>query len=456
MRRRVLIMGAAGRDFHNFNVVYRDDARVDVVAFTAAQIPFIADRLYPAELAGPRYARGIPIHDESELSTLVREREVDDVVFAYSDVSHEYVMHRASQALAAGANFVLLGPRATMLEAKLPVVAVCGVRTGCGKSPATRKVVAALREAGRRPVVVRHPMPYGDLVAQRVQRFASLEDVDRANATVEEREEYEPHIRTGTVVYAGVDYGAILAEAQKECDVLVWDGGNNDLPFYRPQLHIVVADPLRAGHETRYHPGEANLRMADVVVINKVDAAEPEQVAAVERSAAELNPRALVIRARSRVTVDRPEEIAGKRVLVVEDGPTLTHGEMKFGAGVVATTRHGAAEIVDPRPWAVGTLEDTYRQYDVGPVLPAMGYSPAQLQEMERMIAAADCDLVVVASPVDLRHLIRIDRPAVRVRYELEELEGSPTLRDALAPILGGPEGAQAGADGGRARSLPE
>ncbi|MBI4538365.1 MAG: GTPase [Gemmatimonadetes bacterium] len=440
-------MGAAGRDFHNFNVVYRDDERVEVVAFTATQIPFIQDRLYPPELAGHRYPRGIPIYDESELSRLVRELGVDDVVFSYSDVSHEYVMRRASQALAAGANFVLLGPAATMLQARVPVVAVCAVRTGSGKSQTTRRVVAVLRAAGRRPVVVRHPMPYGNIAAQRLQRFASLQDMDGANATIEEREEYEPHVEAGTVVYAGVDYGAILEEAQKECDVLVWDGGNNDLPFYRPALHIVVADPLRAGHETSYHPGETNLRMADVVIVNKVDSAEPRQLAALERTIAELNPRALVVRARSPVTVDRAQEIAGKRVLVVEDGPTLTHGEMKFGAGVVAARQYGAAAIVDPRPFAVGTLRETYMHYDVGPLLPAMGYSPRQLREMEETIAAAGCDLVIVASPVDLRRLIRIERPAVRVRYELEEV-GTPTLENALARLLQNRKGALAALDG--------
>ncbi|HXF73713.1 MAG TPA: cyclic 2,3-diphosphoglycerate synthase [Actinomycetota bacterium] len=437
MTRRVLIMGAAGRDFHNFNVVYRDDPDALVVAFTATQIPFIEDRTYPPELAGPRYPRGIPIHDEEELTRLVRELEVDEVVFAYSDVSHEHVMHKASEALAAGASFVLLGPRATMLRADVPVVAVCAVRTGAGKSQTTRAVAATLREAGRRVVAVRHPMPYGDIAAQRVQRFASFEDLDRHRVTVEEREEYEPHLAAGTVVYAGVDYAEILQAAQAECDVLVWDGGNNDLPFVRPDVHLVVADPLRAGHETRYHPGEANLRMADAVVINKVDSATPEQVAALEGTIRAVNPRATVLKAASRITVDDPGAIAGRRVLVVEDGPTLTHGEMTFGAGVVAARRHGAAEIVDPRPYAVGTIQDVYRRYDVGPVLPAMGYSEQQLEEMEKTIEAADCDLVVVASPIDLRRVIDLSKPAVRVRYELEVLEGSPTLRDVLAPVLG-------------------
>ncbi len=435
MPRRVLIMGAAGRDFHNFNVVYRNDKRFEVVAFTATQIPFIEDRTYPSELAGSLYPKGIRIYDESELTRLIEEGAVSDVVFAYSDVSHEYVMHKASEVLAAGANFVLLGPGDTMLEGTVPVVAVCAVRTGAGKSQTTRAVTAILRDAGKRVVAVRHPMPYGDLVAQRVQRFATLEDLDRSRVTIEEREEYEPHINTGTVVYAGVDYGEILEQAQAECDVLVWDGGNNDLPFYRPALHIVVADPLRAGHETTYHPGEANLRMADVIVINKMDSARPEQVAELDATIGRLNPRATVVKANSIVTVENGAELAGKRVLVVEDGPTLTHGEMKFGAGVVAAERNGA-EIVDPRAYALGTLEDVYRKYDVGPVLPAMGYSDGQLQEMEKMIDMVDVDLVVIASPIDLRHLITIAKPAVRVRYELQEIPGSPTLAQALAPIL--------------------
>ncbi|MBI2237042.1 MAG: GTPase, partial [Actinobacteria bacterium] len=397
-------------------------------AFTATQIPFIENRTYPAELAGPRYPDGIRIHDETELTELIHDLKVDDVVFAYSDVSHEHVMHKGSEALAAGANFVLLGPD----------VAVCAVRTGSGKSQTTRAVGRALREAGKRIVAVRHPMPYGDLEAQRVQRFVELADLDRAGVTIEEREEYEPHLNAGTVVYAGVDYGEILERAQRECDVLLWDGGNNDLPFYRPDVHIVVADPLRAGHETTYHPGEANLRMADVIVINKMDSASLEQVSALEDSIRRVNPGATVIKANSAVTLDDGVEIAGKRVLVVEDGPTLTHGEMKFGAGVVAARRNGAAEIVDPRQYAVGTLEEIYRKYDVGPVLPAMGYSEGQLDEMEKMIDAADVDLVVIASPIDLRHVIDITKPAVRVRYELEEIEGSPTIRDVLAPVLGG------------------
>ena len=434
--RRVLIMGAAGRDFHNFNVVYRDDPATEVVAFTATQIPYIDDRTYPASLAGERYPDGIAIHEEDDLVRLIHELDVDDVVFSYSDVSHEYVMHRGSTVLAAGANFVLLGPGDTMLDATVPVVAVTAVRTGVGKSQTTRAIAGALKDAGKRVVAVRHPMPYGDLAAQRVQRYADLADLDRYETTIEEREEYEPHITSGTVIYAGVDYGDILARAQQECDVLLWDGGNNDLPFYRPTVHLALVDPLRAGHELRYHPGETNLRMADVIVINKMDSAEPEQVAQLEETIAATNPSATVVKANSRVTVDDPDAIRGKRVLVVEDGPTLTHGEMKIGAGVVAAERGGAAEIVDPRPWAVGTIAETFDKYDVGAVLPAMGYSEGQLAEMEKIIAAADVDLVVVGTPIDLRSVITIDKPAVRVRYDLEVLPDSPQLADILRPVL--------------------
>jgi len=437
MPRRVLIMGAAGRDFHNFNVVYRDDQRYEVVAFTATQIPFIDDRTYPASLAGERYPKGIEIHEEAELSRLIRDLEVDDVVFAYSDVSHEYVMHKASEVLSAGANFELLGPSETMLRATVPVVAVCAVRTGSGKSQTTRAIAGAMKDAGKRVVAVRHPMPYGNLEAQRVQRYATLEDLDRYDTTIEEREEYEPHITSGTVIYAGVDYGDILEQAQAECDVLLWDGGNNDLPFYAPDVHVVVADPLRAGHETSYHPGEANLRMAHAIVINKMDSATPEQVSALTDTIDDLNPTATVVRANSRVTVDEPGIIEGKRVLVVEDGPTLTHGDMKFGAGVVAAKAHGAAEIVDPRPWAIGTIDETFRKYDVGPVLPAMGYSNGQLAEMQKIIDSAEADVVVIGTPIDLRSVIEIRKPAVRVRYDLEVLPDSPTLLDVLKPVLG-------------------
>jgi predicted GTPase len=435
-KRRVLIMGAAGRDFHNFNVVYRDDADTEVVAFTATQIPFINDRNYPAELAGPNYPDGIQIYDESELVRLIRDEHVDDVVFAYSDVAHAFVMHKASEVMAAGANFHLLGPDATMLRAKIPTVAVTAVRTGVGKSQTTRAIAGALKEAGKKVVAVRHPMPYGDLAAQRVQRYAELSDLDRYQCTIEEREEYEPHITSGTVIYAGVDYGDILAQAEAEADVLLWDGGNNDLPFYRPDVWITLVDPLRAGHELTYHPGETNLRAADVIIINKMDSAAAEQVAQLEATIAEANPSAIVVKADSLVSVDEPESIRGKKVLVVEDGPTLTHGSMKIGAGVVAAQRNGAAEIVDPRPWAFGTLADTFEKYDVGAVLPAMGYSDGQLAEMEKIIDAVDADLVVIGTPIDLRRVIDIRKPAVRVRYDLDILPGSPSLTDILRPVL--------------------
>ncbi len=436
MPRRVLIMGAAGRDFHNFNVRYRHDEGVEVVAFTATQIPFIEDRTYPASLAGERYPNGISIHDEDELTDLIRNLKVDEVVFAYSDVSHEYVMHKASEVLAAGATFELLGPGETMLKATVPVVAVCAVRTGSGKSQTTRAIAETLKGAGKRVVAVRHPMPYGNLEAQRVQRFATHEDLDRHDTTIEEREEYEPHIASGTVIYAGVDYGEILEQAQAECDVLLWDGGNNDLPFYAPDVHVVVADPLRAGHETSYHPGEANLRMADVIVINKMDSASIDQVNALMQTIDAANPKATIVKANSRVSVDDPDVIVGKRVLVVEDGPTLTHGDMKFGAGVVAARTHGAEEIVDPRPWAIGTIDETFRKYDVGPVLPAMGYSNGQLAEMEKIIDSAEADVVVIGTPIDLRRVIEIRKPAVRVRYDLDVLPDSPSLLDVLSPVL--------------------
>ncbi|MGZ8630166.1 MAG: cyclic 2,3-diphosphoglycerate synthase [Actinomycetota bacterium] len=436
-KRRVLIMGAAGRDFHNFNTVYRGDAETEVVAFTATQIPYINDRKYPAELAGTNYPDGIQIYDESELVRLIGDLEVDDVVFSYSDVAHEYVMHKASEVLAAGANFLLLGPHDTMIRATIPTVAVTAVRTGVGKSQTTRAIAGTLKDAGKKVVAVRHPMPYGDLVAQRVQRYAALMDLDRYDCTIEEREEYEPHITSGTVIYAGVDYGAILEQAQAEADVLLWDGGNNDLPFYAPDVWITLVDPLRAGHELTYHPGEANLRAANVIIVNKMDSATPEQVAQLDATIAEVNPTATVVKANSKVTVDGADAIRGKRVLVVEDGPTLTHGSMKIGAGVVAAERNGAAEIVDPRPWAFGSIAETFEKYDVGAVLPAMGYSEGQLAEMEKIIDAADVELVVIGTPIDLRHVIDIRKPAVRVRYDLDVLPTSPQLTDVLKPVLG-------------------
>ena len=433
--RRTVILGAAGRDFHNFNVVYRDDPAVEVVAFTATQIPDIAGRVYPASLAGARYREGIPIVVEEELEATLQRTGADQVVFAYSDVSHEHVMHLAARAVAAGADFRLLGATATMLAAKVPVVSVCAVRTGSGKSQTTRKVSEILRRLGRKVVVVRHPMPYGDLARQRIQRFAVMDDLDRHRCTIEEREEYEPHIAAGCVVYAGVDYGAILAEAEKEGNVIVWDGGNNDLPFFRPRLEIVVADPHRPGHEVSYHPGETNLRRAHVVVVNKVDTAAPEGVEAVKRSIRALNPRALVVDAASPISVDDPTIIAGKRVLAIEDGPTLTHGGMGYGAGVLAARRHGAAEVVDPRPYAVGSIRDTFAAYPrIGPLLPAMGYGDEQIRDLEATIEATPAEVVLVATPVDLRRIVRIRKPALRVRYELEEV-GHPDLVDALREL---------------------
>ncbi len=434
---RVLIMGAAGRDFHNFNVAFRDDPAYEVVAFTATQIPNIEGRRYPAELAGKHYPLGIEIHPESDLFRLVVDRRVDQVVFAYSDVSHEYVMHQASSVLAAGADFRLIGPRASMLKAKVPLVSVCAVRTGSGKSQTTRRVIRILRERGKRVVAIRHPMPYGDLVRQRVQRFARLEDLELHRCTIEEREEYEPHIAAGGVIYAGVDYGAILAEAEKEADVIVWDGGNNDLPFYVADVEIVVADPHRPGHELSYHPGEANLRRAHVVVINKIDSADADNIARVRRSIREVNPGAMVVDAASPIFVQSPEQIRGKRVLAIEDGPTLTHGEMKYGAGVLAAMRHGAAEIIDPRPYTVGSITDTFRKYpEIGSLLPAMGYGDEQMRDLEQTIARTPADLVLVATPIDLRRVIQITKPALRVSYELQEI-GRPDLTDALRSVSG-------------------
>jgi predicted GTPase len=431
---RVLIMGAAGRDFHDFNVVYRDDPAVEVVAFTATQIPGIADRRYPPELAGKRYPGGIPIHPEADLEHLVRELGVTTVVFAYSDVSHEQVMHAASRALAAGADFKLLGPDSTLLASTKPVVAVCAARTGCGKSQTSRYVAAQLEAAGLRVAVVRHPMPYGDLVAQRCQRFQTYDDLDRHQTTIEEREEYEPHLDAGRLVFAGVDYEEILRAAEREADVVLWDGGNNDLPFYRPDLMVVVVDPLRPGHELRYHPGEANLRMADVVVINKVDSATPEALATVRASIAEVNPGAAVVEARSSLALEGGD-IKGKRVAIVEDGPTLTHGGMTFGAGVVAARRFGAAEIVDPAPYATGELAATLAKYpDLQHLLPAMGYGDKQVHELEAALAAVPADVVLAATPIDLTRVLSIARPVVRVRYELEPVAGS--LAEHLAPIV--------------------
>ncbi len=429
---RVIIMGAAGRDFHNFNTYFRDNERYEVVAFTATQIPNIEGRVYPAELAGSLYPQGIPIYPESELVRLIREYNVDQVVFAYSDVSHEYVMHKAATAVAAGADFRIMGGKATMLKSSKPVVAVTAVRTGSGKSQTTRYVCKLLQDMGKKVVAIRHPMPYGDLVAQAVQRFASYEDLDRHQCTIEEREEYEPHIDRGIVVYAGVDYERILRQAEQEADVIVWDGGNNDIPFYKPDLWIVVADPHRPGHETTYYPGEANLRAADVVIINKVDTADYANVQRVRENIAAVNPKAVVVEAASPIFVDNPEEIRGKVVLVVEDGPTLTHGEMAYGAGYVAAQRFGAAKIVDPRPYAVASIAATYQKYPTtGCVLPAMGYGEEQMRDLETTINNTPCDLVIVGTPIDLRRVLKVKHPMDRVRYELQEI-GTPMLERML------------------------
>ncbi|NPA05898.1 MAG: GTPase [Chloroflexi bacterium] len=430
--RRVIIMGAAGRDFHNFNMVFRNDPDTRVIAFTATQIPNIAGRRYPPELAGPLYPDGIPIYPEDELDALIQAHQVDEVVFAYSDVSHEYVMHRASRALAAGADFRLLGPRATMLRASKPVIAVTAARTGSGKSQTTRRIAQQLRAWGYRVVVVRHPMPYGDLAQQAVQRFASFEDLDRYQCTIEEREEYEPHLQNGLVVYAGVDYARILEQAQAEADVLLWDGGNNDLPFFWPDLHIVVVDPHRPGHERQYHPGETNVRMAHVAIINKVVTATPEGIQQVRANVRALNPHATIIEAASPIFVDDPAAIRGRRVVVVEDGPTLTHGEMAYGAGYLAAQRFGAAAIVDPRPYAVASLQEVYQRYPhIGPVLPAMGYGLEQIRDLEATLNRVDADVILAATPIDLARLVRVNKPVLRVRYELQEI-GQPTLADVL------------------------
>src|SRR5437773_1280909 len=432
-RTRVLIAGAAGRDFHNFNLVYRGRDEYEVVAFTATQIPNIDGRLYPAELAGTLYPDGIPIVPESELEELIERHHVDEVVFAYSDVTHEHVMHVGSRALAAGASYRLLSPRQTMLTSTKPVVAICAVRTGSGKSQTTRHVARLLREAGKRVAVLRHPMPYGDLSAQAVQRFEHYADLEAADATIEEREEYEPHIAEGNLVFAGIDYGAILDRAEQEADVILWDGGNNDTPFIKPDLHVVVVDPHRPGHELRYHPGETNLRMADVCVVNKMDSATQEGIDAVLSSIHDNNANARIVLAASPFHVEGDaEEIRGKRVLAVEDGPTLTHGEMTYGAAVLAAKQYGAAELVDPRPAAIGTIAETFEQYpNVGTLLPAMGYGREQMEDLRETIKRCDADLVLIGTPVDLRRLIELDKPALRVTYKLQEM-GEPTLEQVL------------------------
>lgn len=436
MSRRVIIMGAAGRDFHNFNMLYRDDPAYEVVAFTATQIPNIAGRRYPPALAGACYPHGIPIVSEAELPGLIARTQTDIVVFSYSDVSYETVMQRAVVVLASGAEFALPSPTRTMLRATVPVIAVCAARTGAGKSQTSRRVVQLLRELGEFPVVVRHPMPYGDLEAQCVQRFATLEDLDRAHVTIEEREDYEPHIAQGTIVYAGVDYAAILTQAQDEASILVWDGGNNDLPFFVPDLHITVVDPQRAAHMRSYYPGAVNVRLADVIVINKIDSASPDEIETARQIIADDNPRAVVVDAASPLFVDDPNAIRGRRVVVVEDGPTVTHGGMAHGAGWLAARRFGASLIVDPRPHAVGALQQTYADYPhIGRVLPAMGYGEQQMADLAETIRRIPADLVLIATPIDLRRLVELDKPAVQVRYELQEL-GTPTLRDILTRFL--------------------
>jgi predicted GTPase len=434
---KTIIMGAAGRDFHNFNVFFRDNPDYEVVAFTAAQIPDIEGRTYPPQLAGERYPKGIPIYAESDLVKLVRDNQADQVIFAYSDVPHEVVMHKGSMVMAAGADFRLMGTRSTQIKSSKPVVSVCAVRTGSGKSQTTRRVSKILRDMGYKVAAIRHPMPYGDLVKQAVQRFADYSDLEKNECTIEEREEYEPHLDNGVIVYAGVDYEKILRQAEQEVDIILWDGGNNDFPFYVSDLQIVVADPHRPGHEISYHPGETNARAADVFVINKVDTADPANVITVRENLRLINPDAVVIEAASPLFVDDPSAIQGKRVLVIEDGPTLTHGEMAYGAGWVAARRFGAAEIVDPRPYAVGSIAETYKKYPkTGNVLPAMGYGEAQTRELEKTINNADVDMVIIGTPIDLNRIIDIQKPSQRVRYELQEI-GKPTLEDILKEKFG-------------------
>jgi predicted GTPase len=436
-QKKVIIMGAAGRDFHNFNTYFRGNDEFEVVAFTATQIPDIEGRTYPAELAGEAYPKGIPIYPEEKLVDLIKEHDVDQVIFAYSDVPHNYVMNKASVVLAEGPDFVMMGAEKTMIKSTKPVVSVCAVRTGSGKSQTTRRVAEVLQGLGYKVAAIRHPMPYGDLAKQAVQRFAELSDLDKHECTIEEREEYEPHIVSGVIVYAGVDYEAIVREAEKEADIILWDGGNNDLSFYQPDYSIIVADPHRPGHETSYHPGEANVHMADAFVLNKVDTAAPEDILAVHESLRKLNPDAVHIEGASPLFVDDPAVIKGKRVLVVEDGPTLTHGEMAYGAGWVAARRFGAGEIIDPRPFAVGSIIDTYNKYPTtGNVLPAMGYGEKQMKELEQSINNADVDLVIIGTPIDLGRILKINKPTQRVRYELQEI-GQPTLLDLLEQKFG-------------------
>jgi len=433
---KTIIMGAAGRDFHNFNLIYRDNDKYEVVAFTATQIPDIDGRKYPVELAGELYPNGIPIHDESDLKQLIEDNNIEEVVFSYSDIMHEDVMHKASKVIAWGANFKFLGGYPTMVKSTKPVIAIGAVRTGCGKSQTTRRVAQILKDAGHKVAAIRHPMPYGDLVKQAVQRFATIDDLKKHECTIEEMEEYEPHIVTGTIVYAGVDYEAIVREAEKEADIILWDGGNNDMPFYKPDLNIVVVDPHRAGHERLYYPGETNLLMADVVIINKIDTADTEDIDEVRWSVREANPNAIIIDAASPISVENAELILGKTALVVEDGPTLTHGEMTYGAGMVAAEKFGAADVVDPRPFTVGTITETFEKYpDIGELLPAMGYGDQQMKDLEKTIENTKCEVVIIGTPIDLRRVINIKQPSVRVTYDLQEI-GQPTLVDVLKPFL--------------------
>ena len=435
-RKNVIIIGAAGRDFHNFNTYYRDNDQYNVVAFTAAQIPDIDGREYPAELAGSLYPDGIPIYNQKDLPDLIRDLDVDICAFSYSDISYQEVMHVGSIVNTAGADMILIGPRQTMLESSKPVIAVGAVRTGCGKSQTSRHVIESLLARGKKVVAVRHPMPYGNIAAQKVQRFATIDDLEKHDCTIEEMEEYEPHINRGNVVYAGVDYEAILREAEKEADIIVWDGGNNDFPFYKPDLMITVTDPHRAGHELNYYPGETVLRMADIVVINKIDSGSPDDILQLRENIESVNPDARVVDAASPLTVDHPERIRNKRVLVVEDGPTLTHGGMKTGAGTVAGKKFGAAEFIDPRPWAVGKLQNTFKDYpEIGTLLPAMGYGDQQIRDLEATIRAVDCDTVIVGTPIDLTRVVKIDQPVVKVGYDLQEI-GRPELSELLDEFL--------------------
>ena len=433
---KIIIMGAAGRDFHNFNTVYRNNPAVEVVAFTATQIPDIDGRRYAPELAGKLYPNGIPIHAEEMLPQLIKENQIDEVVFSYSDVSYAYLMGKSAIVNAAGADFKVIGPKRTMIKSTKPVISVCATRTGCGKSQVSRKVVETLNALGKKVVAIRHPMPYGDLIKQRSQRFAELADLDKHNCTIEEREEYEPHVRRGDVIYAGVDYEDIIRQAEKEADIIVWDGGNNDMPFYKPDLSITVADPHRPEDGLKYYPGEVNLRMADIIIINKMETAQPEGIERVRETIEFANPNAIVVDAASPIFVDDPEAIRGKRVLIVEDGPTLTHGEMKYGAGIVAAKKFGASAIIDPRPFTTGTITETFEKYpEIGQLLPAMGYSDQQISDLSDTINQTDCDVVLIGTPIDLRKLITINKPALRVTYELQEI-GKPDLTDLLAAFV--------------------